>query len=69
MLLSDRWIRRLTERPVNYVVTYHPDQHSERSTRFWSEFLDVPERAAQLLAKPTAVGSSGAHGDASTACW
>ena len=41
MVLSDRWIRRLTRRPVDYVVTYHPDQHEAELRAFWGGVLDV----------------------------
>jgi hypothetical protein len=34
MLVGDRWIRRLTQRPIDYVVTYQPDQRPEQLSRF-----------------------------------
>jgi excisionase family DNA binding protein len=41
MLMADRWLRRLARRPLDYVVTYHPDQHRDELVSFWSGFLGV----------------------------
>ncbi len=45
MLLADRWLRRFAVRPLDYVVTYHPDQEEARLVAFWGGFLEIaPER-------------------------
>ncbi len=59
MVLADRWIRRLTSRPVDYVVTYHPDQHPEQLIGFWSEFLGVPPSAVRCHRKSNSGRLSG----------
>jgi predicted DNA-binding transcriptional regulator AlpA len=59
MLLSDRWIRRLTQRPVNYAVTYHPDQQPEQLIGFWSGYLGVPAAAVRCQRKTNSGQLSG----------
>jgi hypothetical protein len=59
MCLADRWIRRLTRRPVDYAVTYHADQDPERLAVFWSEQLDVPRGAVRCIRKSNSERLSG----------
>jgi hypothetical protein len=51
MLLSDRWMRRLSGRPIDYVFTYHPDQDPDQLASFWSEHLGVPSDAVRRTRK------------------
>lgn len=51
VLLADRWIRRLTRRPVDYAVTYHPDQRPDELIDFWSECLGVTPSAIRCQRK------------------
>src|SRR5262249_36732561 len=51
MLLADGWIKRLTGRPGDYAVTYHPDQHEEQLVSFWSEYLGVAPTAIRCHRK------------------
>lgn len=59
MLLSDRWIRRLSGRPIDYVVTYHPDQKVEQLISFWSDHLGVSEGAVRSTRKTNSGRMSG----------
>jgi excisionase family DNA binding protein len=59
MLLSDRWIRRLTARPVDYVVTYHPDQQPAQLREFWGGRLGIPPNAVRCTRKSNSGRLSG----------
>jgi excisionase family DNA binding protein len=59
MVLSDRWIRRLTQRPVDYAVTYHADQRPEQLAGFWGEYLGVPQTAVRCQPKSNSGRLSG----------
>ena len=59
LLLAQRWLRQLTSRPLDYAVTYHPDQRVAELKRFWSECLGVPEEAVRCLRKTNSGRLSG----------
>jgi hypothetical protein len=59
MLLSDRWIRRLTGRPLDYVVTYHPDQRAQELKVFWGRYLGVPTETIRCTHKSNSGRLSG----------
>ena len=59
MLVADRWIRRLTRRPVDYAVTYHPDQRADQLIGFWSECLGVAPTAIRCQRKSNSGQLSG----------
>ncbi len=59
MLLSDRWIRRLTSRPVDYVFPYHPDQDPDELAAFWGEYLGVPADSVRRTRKSNSGRMSG----------
>ncbi len=59
VVLADRWIRRLARRPLDYAVTYHPDQRPEHLAAFWSELLGVPASAIRCQAKSNSGRLSG----------
>lgn len=45
MVLSARWLRELTDRPLDFSIAYHVDQDLDELRRFWSELLVFdPER-------------------------
>jgi predicted DNA-binding transcriptional regulator AlpA len=41
MRLSDRWLRRLTRRPVDYGISYHADQDVDELRDFWGGLLGI----------------------------
>jgi len=59
MLMADRWLRRLATRPLDYVVTYHPDQHRDELVSFWSGYLDVTPTAIRCHRKSNSGRLSG----------
>jgi excisionase family DNA binding protein len=59
MALSYRWMRRFSARPIDYVVTYHPDQRPEQLISFWSEYLAVSRKAVRLTRKTNSGRMSG----------
>ncbi len=59
MLPSDGWMRRLTGRRVDYVVTFHPDQDADQLILFWSSLLQVPRDAIGSTRKTNSGRMSG----------
>lgn len=59
MELSDRWMRRLSARPIDYVVTYHPDQSPEQLSAFWGERLAVEPSSIRTTPKSNSGRLSG----------
>jgi hypothetical protein len=59
MRLVDRWICRLAGRPVDYVVTYQPDQSPEQLKAFWSDCLGVSSGAIRCIRKSNSGRLSG----------
>ena len=49
--MSDRWIRRLTTRPVEYGISYHADQDVELLRAFWADQLGIDRAEIQLHRK------------------
>jgi hypothetical protein len=49
--IVDRWIRRMTRKPVRYWLQYHADQDVATLTRFWGGRLGVPPDEIRLQRK------------------
>ena len=41
MVLSQRWIRQLSQRKLSYAIQYHADQSLDELRRFWGSTLDI----------------------------
>jgi AcrR family transcriptional regulator len=51
MMLSVRWLRALTEKPVWFSIQYHADQDLEELRAFWGDTLDIPPDSIKLQRK------------------
>jgi hypothetical protein len=51
MVLSARWLRQLTDRPLDFSIAYHADQDLDDLRRFWSELLAFDPAHLRLTRK------------------
>jgi hypothetical protein len=54
--LADRWIRRLTDRPIRYRLQYHRDQDPDYLARFWGFRFGVERSTVYLQRKSNSSG-------------
>lgn len=54
--LADRWLRRLTARPIRYRLQYHRDQDPDYLARFWAFRLGAEASAVSLQRKSNSNG-------------
>ena len=49
--LCDRWLRRLTSKPLHHSIQYHADQNLVALRQYWAAELDIDPGAIRLLRK------------------
>ncbi len=59
MLLADRWLRRFAGRPLDYAITYHPDQEPAQLRAFWGDYLSIAPSAIRCHRKSNSGRLSG----------
>ena len=68
MLLADRWMRRFAGRPLDYAITYHPDQQPEQLRAFWGDCLSIASSAIRCQPKKQQRATVGARVALSVRC-
>jgi hypothetical protein len=51
MAMADRWMRRLTDKSLQYSIQYHADQDLQELREFWGKLLGVDPREIRLQRK------------------
>jgi hypothetical protein len=51
MRIAARWLRQLTDRPLQFSIQYHADQDLNELRRFWGEMLGIDSGVVRLLRK------------------
>jgi len=59
ILVADRWLKRLADRPLSYSVQYHADQDLDEIRGFWGELVAVDPSRVRLLRKSNSNQLSG----------
>lgn len=61
MSVATRWMRRLSNKPIDFGIQYHADQDVEQLRAFWGEVLDVAPDEIKLQRKSNSNQLAGRH--------